>query len=158
MSSPGSTAGSGATRDFDVSTELAQRRTGMAFQRTRLSADRTPMAVIRTSLSLIAFGFTVVQFFQTLRLSEVLSKTTPARHFGEVLVWLGVAMLTIGIAYHGLFMLGLRRERQRTKAAGLLHAQSSFPASLTLITAVLLLAIGPTAIAGMAFDIGPPAN
>jgi len=36
---------------FDVNTELAARRTGMAFQRTRLAEDRTLMTVIRTSLS-----------------------------------------------------------------------------------------------------------
>ena len=52
---------------LDVNTELAARRTGMAFQRTRPPPDRTLMAVIRTSLSLIGFGFTIFQFFQKLR-------------------------------------------------------------------------------------------
>ena len=38
---------------------------------------------------------------------------------------------------------------------GLIHGQSVFPISLTLITAVLLLLLGLMAIASMVFDIGP---
>lgn len=47
----------------DASTELASRRTGMAFQRTRLAAGQTVMEVIRTSLSLLSFGFTIQEVF-----------------------------------------------------------------------------------------------
>ena len=57
----------------DVSVELSRRRTGMSFQRTRMSADRTLMSVIRTSLSLISFGFTIAQFFQKLKESDVVA-------------------------------------------------------------------------------------
>lgn len=143
---------------MDASTEMSSRRTGMSFQRTRLSADRTLMSVIRTSLSLIGFGFTIFQFFQKLVASDVLTKSDSSRHFGQGLVWLGVAMLMLGIVYHVLFMMGLRQERQRMRDAGLLHAESSFPVSLTLIVAVILLAIGLMAIFSMAFDIGPLAG
>jgi putative membrane protein len=139
----------------DISTELSSRRTGMSFQRTRLSADRTLMSVIRTSLSLIGFGFTIFQFFQKLRDQSILTGAAPARNFGLALVFLGVAMLVIGIVYHVRFMLGLRREREAMKAAGLIHGESEFPLSLTLITAVLLLLIGFAAIGSMVFDIGP---
>ena len=38
---------------------------------------------------------------------------------------------------------------------GLIHGESAFPISLTLIIAVLLLLVGLTAIASMIFDIGP---
>jgi putative membrane protein len=158
MSSSRPSPSSSTTKDFDASTELSSRRTGMSFQRTRLSADRTLMSVMRTSLSLIGFGFTVFQFFQKLQASEVVSRSTSPGHFGQTLVWLGIGMLTVGIVYHALFMLGLRRERRRMKDAGLLHAESGFPVSLTLITAVLLLALGVVAIAGMSFNIGPLAN
>ena len=140
---------------MDVSTELSARRTGMSFQRTRLSADRTLMSVIRTSLSLISFGFTIFQFFQKLRDQSVLTGAAPARHFGMALALLGVAMLIIGIVYHVQFMLGLRHEREAMKAAGLIHGESQFPPSLTLITAILLLLIGIAAIASMVFGIGP---
>ncbi len=139
----------------DISTELSARRTGMSFQRTRLSADRTLMSVIRTSLSLIGFGFTIFQLFQKLRDQSLVTGAAPARNFGTALVWLGIAMLVIGIVYHVRFMLGLRKEREAMKAAGLIHGESQFPLSLTLITAVLLLLIGIAAIGSMVFDIGP---
>jgi inner membrane protein YidH len=35
---------------FDTNTELAARRTGMAFQRTRMAAESELMSVMRTSL------------------------------------------------------------------------------------------------------------
>ena len=139
----------------DISVELSSRRTGMSFQRTRMSADRTLMSVIRTSLSLIGFGFTIFQFFQKLREGNVLESAAPARNFGMALVLLGIAMLVIGIAYHMQFMLGLRAERAEMTADGLIHSESRFPPSLTLITAFILLAIGIAAIVSMLFHIGP---
>lgn len=138
-----------------ISVELSSRRTGMSFQRTRMSADRTLMSVIRTSLSLIGFGFTIFQFFQKLKESSVLTSAGAARNFGTALVLLGIIMLVLGIGYHVLFMVGLRHERDSMKAAGLVHAESHFPASLTLLTAVALLVIGVGAILSMVFHTGP---
>jgi putative membrane protein len=132
-----------------ISVELSSRRTGMSFQRTRMSADRTLMSVIRTSLSLIGFGFTIFQFFQKMHDAQVLKTNGSARTFGEMLVLLGIGMLVVGIGYHVAFMRGLRKEREMLKASGLVHAESSFPASLTLIVAILLLAIGVFAIVSM---------
>ena len=51
-------------------------------------------------------------------------------------------MLVIGIGYHVAFMVGLRSEREALKADGLIHAESHYPASLTLIVAIVLLLIG----------------
>lgn len=139
-----------------ISTELSMRRTGMSFQRTRMSADRTLMSVIRTSLSLISFGFTIFQFFQKMRAAnETTGGTGGARHFGATLVWLGVFMLVGGIIYHVVFMVGLRKSRESMKEAGLVHAESVYPPSLTLMTAIILLAIGLTAAVSIAFKIGP---
>ena len=56
-----------------------QRRTGMSFQRTRMSADRTLMSVIRTSLSLISFGFTIAQFFEKLKESDMVVELPTSR-------------------------------------------------------------------------------
>jgi putative membrane protein len=140
---------------LDANTELAARRTGMAFQRTRLAEDRTLMAVIRTSLSLIGFGFTIYQFFERLRQQDVISRAGAPRHFGMALVWLGVLMLILGIAYHIQFMLGLRRLRQSMRDEGLIHGETNFPLSLTLVTAILLLAVGLAAIVSMEFQIDP---
>lgn len=139
-----------------VSDELAARRTGMSFQRTRMSADRTLMSVIRTSLSLISFGFTIFQVFERLKDSKILQTDShAARHFGIVLVALGIAMLVIGIVYHIQFMLELRMERKQMTQDGLIHGESRFPPSLTLVTAAILLLIGIAAIVSMIFQVGP---
>jgi len=139
----------------DASTELSARRTGMSFQRTRMSADRTLMSVIRTSLSLIGFGFTIFQFFEKMHAADVLKSSADPRHFGQALVWLGIAALVVGIGYHVTFMLGLRKERQQMKADGLVHADSAFPASMTLMVSILLLGIGVMAVLSMTFHISP---
>jgi putative membrane protein len=138
-----------------ISTELAARRTGMSFQRTRLSADRTLMSVIRTSLSLIGFGFTIYQMFHKLYEAQVLKRAEAPARFGEALVLVGIGMLVLGIAYHVAFMLGLRRLRADLRRDGLIHGESLFPTSLTLIVAIALLVIGVVAISSMAFDVGP---
>jgi len=138
-----------------MSTELAARRTGMSFQRTRMSADRTLMAVIRTSLSLIGFGFTIYQVFQKLYEADVLKRSNAPRRFGEALVVLGIGMLVLGIGYQFAFMTELRRQREQMKVDGLIHAESHFPVSLTMIVAILLLTVGIMAIISMVFHIGP---
>jgi putative membrane protein len=138
-----------------ISVEQAARRTGMAFQRTRMSADRTLMSVIRTSLSLLSFGFTISQVFEKLHDAGTIAHAGAASNFGIALVILGVLMLVGGIVYHVRFMLGLRHARQAMKAADLIHAESAYPISLTLITAIVLLLIGLAAILSMVFHIGP---
>ena len=139
----------------DISTELAARRTGMSFQRTRMSADRTLMSVIRTSLSLIGFGFTIYQVFHKAFQAGMLKSGDAPLNFGIALVLLGITMLAVGIVYHLRFMLALRNQREQMKRDGLVHAESEFPVSLTLIVAVLLLIIGVLAILSMVFDVGP---
>ena len=140
---------------FDVNTELASRRTGMSFQRTRMSADRTLMSVIRTSLSLIGFGFTIAQVFEKLREQDVITKVAAPRNFGVALIALGILMLVIGIVYHIQFMAGLRHLRESMREEGLVHGETSFPVSFTLITALILLIIGVAAIVSLAFRVGP---
>ena len=142
-------------RPDDISVELSARRTGMSFQRTRMSADRTLMSVIRTSLSLIGFGFTIYQVFQKLVDAQVLRSSDAPRRFGEALVFLGIAMLVLGIGYHIAFMLELRNRREEMKRNGLVHAESGFPPSLTLVVAIALLGIGILAITSMTLNVGP---
>ncbi len=147
-----------STQRTDMSTdrtEMSMRRTGMSFQRTRMSADRTLMSVIRTSLSLISFGFTIFQVFQKLRDQNLLTTAAPARNFGITLVALGIGMLVLGIGYHIQFMRGLREERAAMTTEGLIHGESHFPPSMTLVVAILLLLIGIFAIISMTFQIGP---
>jgi len=144
-----------SSKPDDISVELSSRRTGMSFQRTRMSADRTLMSVIRTSLSLIGFGFTIFQFFQKLKDAGTLAHTAAPRNFGVALVALGILMLVGGIIYHLQFMLHLRHQREAMVADGLVHGESSFPVSLTLMTAIVLLLIGVAAIVSMLFEVGP---
>jgi len=140
----------------EESAELSARQTGMSFQRTRLSADRTLMSVIRTSLSLISFGFTIYQFFQHLVDAQTLSRGhEAARRFGISLVGLGIAMLVIGIGYHLAFMRQLRVERQQMTAEGLIHGESKFPISQTIIVALALLVVGLLAIFSLMWRAGP---
>ena len=138
-----------------ISVELSSRRTGMSFQRTRMSADRTLMSVIRTSLSLISFGFTIFQVFEKLRDSGTITHAGAARNFGVTLVGLGIIMLIGGIIYHLQFMLHLRQQRTAMMADGLVHGESQFPVSLTLLTAIILLLVGVAAIVSMVFSVGP---
>jgi putative membrane protein len=152
---PLSAGGNVEPEDVDASTELSMRRTGMSFQRTRLSAERTLMSVIRTSLSLISFGFTIYQVFQKLAEGAVLTGSAPARNFGMALVLLGLAMLVIGVVFHVRFMYGLRVERNAMKAEGLIHGESAYPPSMTLVMAALLLVLGATAIVNMLYRTGP---
>ncbi|HKW10611.1 MAG TPA: DUF202 domain-containing protein [Gemmatimonadaceae bacterium] len=144
----------GANSDH-VSVELSARRTGMSFQRTRMSADRTLMSAIRTSLALISFGFTIFQFFRQLRDENAIVGAHAARNFGAALVYLGVGMVVAGIAFHAQFMLALRRQREEMTREGLIHGQSHFPVSYTLIVAMLLLLLGIAAIASVSFGLGP---
>jgi uncharacterized membrane protein YidH (DUF202 family) len=136
-------------------TELSMRRTGMSFQRTRLSAERTLMSVIRTALSLIGFGFTIYQVFRKMVEAKMVTDLGPARYFGVTLLVLGVLLLVGGVFYHLAFMQGLRAQRSSLHAAGLVHAESGFPVSLTLLTALLLLATGLFCLVSIMFRIGP---
>jgi uncharacterized membrane protein YidH (DUF202 family) len=130
-------------------TDMSKRRTGMSFQRTRMSAERTLMSIIRTSLSLISFGFTIFQFFQKLREADLVASAREPRAFGMALVWLGIGLLVMGIIYHVHFMLGLRKSRAAMRHGALIHGESGFPVSITLIAAVALLIIGILAIVYM---------
>lgn len=137
-------------------TEMSMRRTGMSFQRTRMSADRTLMSIMRTSLSLIGFGFTIFQVFSKLvQLPALRMDADAPRNFGIALVVLGILMLTLGIAYHLNFMKSLRAERSKMVNDGLVHGESPYPVSLTLITACLLWLVGLFAIVSMTFDVAP---
>jgi putative membrane protein len=139
-----------------ISIELSSRRTGMSFQRTRMSADRTLMSVMRTAISLIGFGFTIFQVFGRLRDLNVLAKTSHApRNFGIALVAIGIVMLGLGIVYHIQYMVALRNQRRDMVQQKLIHGESPYPVSLTLLVATMVLMLGLLAIASMVFNIGP---
>jgi putative membrane protein len=138
-----------------ISVELSSRRTGMSFQRTRMSADRTLMSVIRTALSLIGFGFTIYQAFEKLRDAGTIEHDRAPLNFGIALVLIGIGMLVVGIVYHLQFMGELRHTRDEMTDAALLHGQSRFPVSFTLVIALVLLLLGIVAIISMVTGVGP---
>ena len=121
-----------------ISVELSSRRTGMSFQRTRMSADRTLMSVIRTSLSLISFGFTIFQVFREAsgrrhagarRSARAISASRWSRSASPC--W------SLGIIYHVQFMCrSAPRARRDGRGGPRSTAQSKFPPSMTLITAI----------------------
>jgi uncharacterized membrane protein YidH (DUF202 family) len=136
-------------------TDMAKRRTGMSFQRTRMASERTLMSFIRTSLSLIGFGFTIFQTFRALFEAGLLTNSEAPLNFGLTLVGLGIFILAVGIAYHIQFMIGLRGERDAMIGDDLIHGESKFPPSVTLVTACFLLGFGLFLIVSMIFHFGP---
>lgn len=134
-------------------TELSMRRTGMSIQRTRMSGDRTLMSVIRTSLSLIGFGFTLYQVFEKLHDAGTIPNSAAPRNFGMLLIMLGILVLVGGIWRHIQFARELRHLRSLLQADALIHGESSYPISLTLLSAIFLLLIGVGAVASIVFDI-----
>lgn len=132
-------------------TEMSSRRTGMSIQRTRMSADRTLMSVIRTALSLIGFGFTVHEVFKKAAEAGTISDAQAARTFGLALLVLGILLLAGGIVRQVQFAMELRHRRSAMMGDHLLHGESAYPVSITLVTAVLLLLIGLLAVASVVF-------
>ena len=141
-----------AVSEVNASTELSMRRTGLSFQRTRMSADRTLMSVQRTALSLIGFGFTIFNFFRTLKNIEgakiTVGENAP-RNFGMTLVIMGIGLLALGIWQNVSFLRHLRAERDTLKGQGLLHGESPWPLSVAQVAAILVLLLGLYAIFGM---------
>jgi len=142
------------TKLSDDRTEMSMRRTGMSIQRTRMSADRTLMSVIRTALSMIGFGFTLFQVFEKLREADVIRSAAAPRNFGLALIILGVFLLIGGIINHLRFAVELRRRRGAMKDAGLIHAESDYPVSITFLTAVALLIVGLAAAVSIIMNLG----
>lgn len=136
-------------------TELSMRRTGMSIHRTRMSADRTLMSVIRTSLSLIGFGFTIHEAFAKMLDAELIHSAAAPRNFGVSLIVLGILLLIGGIWRHLQFALELRARRREMVAEGVLHGDSDYPISMTLIAAIFLLLIGIAAMLDVTFDLAP---
>jgi putative membrane protein len=145
--------------DLGANEKMASLRTSLSVQRTRMAAERTLMATLRTSLSLIGFGFTIFTFFQGVASSSpavggVFPPRAPAR-FGLALVFIGVLVLLLGTLYHYQYMLQLRRQRAEFIACGYLPGTSSFPLSMSLVTAFLLLLVGLAAILSIMLRVGP---
>ncbi len=116
------------------------------------------MAVQRTALSMIGFGFTIYSFFRSIIDKGVLGKALPSAapaRFGLTLISLGVIALALGIANHYRYMRELRDQRADLIAKGFMTGTDSFPVSLALVVAFLLLLLGLVAILSIIFRAGP---
>jgi putative membrane protein len=154
MSDTESAAHAAGKIDGDSAVELSSNRTSLSFERTRMSADRTLMSIVRTSLSLISFGFTIYETFHQLAVKGVLETGTEmARRLGVSLLVLGILMLAMGIVSHARFGRQLTARRGRLFGMGLLHTDLKYQATPTFAVAFLLLLIGLTALASIAFRL-----
>jgi putative membrane protein len=144
--------------DLGGNEKMSSLRTSLSIQRTRMAAERTLMASLRTSLSLIGFGFTIFSFFQGIagpdRSISIVPPRAPAR-FGLALVFIGVVVLLLGITYNYQYLKQLRRQRADFIAQGYLPGTSSFPLSMSLVSAFLLVLVGLAAIVSIMLRVGP---
>lgn len=112
---------------------LPMDSTSLAIERTQLANERTLMAWIRTSTSLISFGFTIYKFFQYLVTEGMVTKVPQGigtRHFGMVMILLGIFGLLFATIQHRQTMIRLR------------PSYPAMPRSLSEITAFLILLLG----------------
>ena len=111
-----------------------------------MSADRTLMSEIRTALSLIGFGFTLHEAFRKAFEAGVISNAQTARLFGLALILVGILLLVGGIVRHVQYARELRARRRELIEDGLIHGQSTYPLSVTFVSALALLLIGLAAV------------
>ena len=78
----------------DPRISLAIGRTGFARFRTSLALDRTTLAWIRTATTFAAFGFGMIGFFRSLRIS---AQTEQAARLHQAAIRVGVALIVIGL-------------------------------------------------------------
>ncbi|HSR00746.1 MAG TPA: DUF202 domain-containing protein [Sphingomicrobium sp.] len=84
-------------------------QTRLSVERTRLSFVRTLMSEIRTATSLITFGFAVYKFFQIENpVPGGRNYVVGPREFGMLMIVIGLATLTLGIAEYMRDMRVLR--------------------------------------------------
>jgi len=125
-------AGSGVPR-----IPLATEGTSFAKYRTQLALDRTTLAWLRTALTFATFGFGVVGFFRTVRLT---SQTPEAVRLHQAAIRTGVALVLVGITAMLLsaisHWLALRRLRRGERLP-----LAKWPLTVTIAVLVSILGL-----------------
>jgi putative membrane protein len=119
-------------------------RSHFAWLRTRLALERTLMAWLRTATSLIAFGFTIFQFFEWLRKSDVtVAHSAAPRYIGIVLLAAGIATLALA-AWQYKKMVRHLWSQQFSRLAGIdkvpMHSATFTIAIVLIVVAIVALA------------------
>ena len=65
--------------------------------RVRLAMERTLLAWVRTGLALMGFGFVVARFGLFLREMEAVREAVPVRHSTGASLWIGTALILLGV-------------------------------------------------------------
>jgi putative membrane protein len=107
--------------------------------RVRFAAERTLLAWIRTGLALMGFGFVVARFGLFLRGIALASKTPPPPRAPGWSLWIGIALVVLGVAVTLLAAAEHLRILKRLN-----RAEPYLPPkwSLGLVVALVLAAIG----------------
>ena len=113
------------------------RAEGAEDPRVRFAAERTLLAWLRTGLALMGFGFVVARFGLFLR--ELAAVHEPARPARGGSLWIGIALVVVGVAVTALAALQHRQFLRRLDR-GEGYAPPRW--SLALVVSVLLIAIG----------------
>jgi putative membrane protein len=109
----------------------------------RLASERTLLAWVRTGLGLMGFGFVVARFGLFLREFEA-NLQLPERHATGLSLWIGVALVVLGVA---TVLLG---GWQHARRLGRLDRGEPFPTPryhLGVVITVLLAAVGAALVA-----------
>jgi len=109
------------------------------------------MKTARTWLSLIGIGVTFPTL-HTLQHTPAMKSHAPSR-FDEPLTLLAIGLLLIAIARHLSFIFELHRRHAAWRREGAGRSERSPSLSMSLISALLQMAIGITAIWSMAYAI-----
>jgi putative membrane protein len=107
------------------------------------------------AFGVVAPGFTIHQVFERLKESEVIEHAASGRDFGSMLFVFGLLMLLTGIVHHVWCTWTMRKLRSAMGDDALVHGESPFPPSMTLVTAQLLLVMGMVSFPSMILRIGP---
>lgn len=123
---------------------LAQDRTDWALARTIMALERTLMAWLRTAVTLISFGFTIYRVLNSLqdKAEDILRPNAP-RNIGLFLIFMGMAMLIVGII-----------EYRNVRGQLLKDSEAKVPFSMTMAASIGLLLVGLFTILNILFGFG----
>jgi putative membrane protein len=106
--------------------------------RVRFAAERTFLAWIRTGLAMMGFGFIVARFGMFLR-EMTAARGTPLPHTLGISVWVGSALILLGVAANIITAFQHARTLRRLRS-GLALVPERW--SLAILVAIVLSVIG----------------